>query len=367
MRRYKNKHRFYLLSVRNKKPYIIGILLIFFVWGMISNYKKIDAPSGINKKVYDFFESGAKLLNGEKDISEGLGIFGYDTLLKYSSAMFYKTDKAKTVTANADITKKDDKTLAKAETKETKVITDRIKSDPLSIKNETSYEIDAKDLLAMERTYTSTGDKPKVLIVHTHACETYSDADGTGLGSVGTYRSRDTDINMVKIGEIIAENFKKSNISVLHDKTLCDYPAYNSSYVKSLGVIEWYLERYPSIEFVFDIHRDAIADEEGTAKKLVTDINGKTTAQAMIVCGTDAMGLSHPYWKDNLILALKIQKNTEDIAPGLMRPINLRKERFNMHKTKGSLLFEIGTHGNTLDEALSCAEYLSKGIISTIK
>ena len=87
----------------------------------------------------------------------------------------------------------------------------------------------------------------------------------------------------------------------------------------------------------------------------------------MIVCGTDAMGLSNPYWKDNLILALKIQKNLEEMYPGFMRPVNLRKERFNMHKTKGSLLFEVGTHGNTFEEANLAAKYLAEGIVKTLK
>ena len=152
----------------------------------------------------------------------------------------------------------------------------------------------------------------------------------------------------------------------MHDKTLCDYPAYNNSYVKSLEVIENYLLKYPSIEFVFDIHRDAIADEEGNPTKLTCKISNEVVAQAMIVCGTDAMGLENPNWQENLILALKIQKNLEQKYPGFMRPINLRKERFNMHKTKGSLLFEVGTHGNTIEEAQKAARYLAEGIAKVI-
>jgi len=112
--------------------------------------------------------------------------------------------------------------------------------------------------------------------------------------------------------------------------------------------------------------RDAIADESGNPTKLICNINGETVAQAMIVCGTDAMGLENPNWQENLILALKIQKNLEERYPGFMRPLNIRKERFNMHKTKGSLLFEIGTHGNTMEEAVRSAKYLAEGIAKTI-
>ena len=35
-----------------------------------------------------------------------------------------------------------------------------------------------------------------------------------------------------------------------------------------------------------------------------------------------------------------------------MRSINLRKQRFNLHLTSGSMLLEVGTSGNTLEEAI---------------
>ncbi len=367
MRSYRRKNKFFTIVIKNKKPYITAMVVLFFIWGVLLSYKNIKAPCDIYERAYDIFEGSAMLLGGRKNIEDSFDVFGFDSVLKFSSAMFYKTDKARPSKAVADEPEPKNDGIARAAVSSAKIITDSIKSDPFSIKNETEYEINPQELLNQQRTYNTSGSEPRVLIVHTHACETYSSPDGTGLGSVGTYRSRDNNINMIKIGEVIEKAFKNSGISVIHDKTLCDYPAYNSSYVKSLGVIDWYLERYPTIEFVFDIHRDAIAADDGTAKKLIADIDGKAAAQAMIVCGTDALGLTHPYWKDNLILALKIQKNTEDIAPGLMRPVNLRRERFNMHKTKGSLLFEVGTHGNTLEEAKLCAEYLSQGIIKTIK
>ena len=87
----------------------------------------------------------------------------------------------------------------------------------------------------------------------------------------------------------------------------------------------------------------------------------------MIVSGSDQLGLPNPHWEENLSLALKIQKSLDDKYPGLMRPVNLRTERFNMHMTYGSLIFEIGTHGNTLDEALASIKYLADGIEEVLK
>lgn len=278
-------------------------------------------------------------------------------IMSYASPVFTKSEIKKTSNPEIKETIKE----------ETKIASKSIPSKNLEIKNETAYSIDAASLEKTQRFYDVSGEKPKILIIHTHASETYSNNKGKGLGEKGSYRTTDTSKNMVSIGERMAEIFEENGISVIHDKTLCDYPSYNSSYVKSLGVIGWYLERYPEIEFVFDIHRDAIEDSTGVPAKLICQISKKDVAQAMIVCGTDAMGLSNPFWKDNLILALKIQKNLEEMYPGFMRPLNLRKERFNMHKTKGSLLFEIGTHGNTHIEALRSVEYLTEGIIKTLK
>lgn len=240
-------------------------------------------------------------------------------------------------------------------------------SHNLSITNATNYNINASELESTNLVYDASGADPKVLIVHTHGCETYSDAAGTGLGNNRTYRTTDTEKNMVHIGSILHKQLSDAGIAAIHDKTLCDHPSYNKSYINSMAVIEEYKKNYPSIGFVFDIHRDAITSEDGSPVKLTYSAPDKTkSAQAMIVCGTDAMGLYHPYWKDNLILALKIQKVLETKHPGFMRPVNLRRERFNMHETKGSLIFEIGTHGNTLEEAEKAIKYLADGIVEVI-
>jgi len=39
--------------------------------------------------------------------------------------------------------------------------------------------------------------------------------------------------------------------------------------------------------------------------------------------------------------------------PTLMRPVSLVKERYNQHLTPGSVILEVGSSGNTLQEALA--------------
>ena len=359
MKRYKSKYRIHTFVFRRRAYYFFLLLLTV----TLILYTIVRVPKAGTGTIY---ESLGKLCidavmmhRGEtKNVSADIFKIGHEAIMSQASVFFTDYDKSESIARRESIQAMP---LSAKEVKEK-----NISSENMEIKNETSYTINKDELLNTPKSYRAKGEQPKVLIVHTHACETYSDKNGAGLGDGGSYRTLDTEKNMVKIGKVIADVFKAAGVNVIHDNTLCDYPAYNSSYVKSLGVIEWYLERYPEIEFVFDIHRDAIEDENGIPSKLTANINNKKCAQVMIVCGTDASGLYNPHWQENLTLALKIQKNLETMYPGLMRPVNVRKERFNMHKTKGSLLFEVGTHGNTLEEAIYAAESLANGIMLTI-
>lgn len=235
----------------------------------------------------------------------------------------------------------------------------------LSIKNESKFQIDIKKLLNEKSDFKIDKEKPTVLIVHTHGSESYTASKAYNYTQTGNYRTQDTKYNMIRVGEELAKRLREKGIVTIHDKTINDYPSYNDSYNKTENVIKENLKKYPSIRFVFDIHRDAVGDESEKIK-FTAAVDGEKAAQVMIVCGTN-QNLENPDWEKNLSLALKIQSHFEEEYPLLMRPLNLRKERFNMHLTKGSLLFEIGTNSNTLDEALSSARFLGDGLSEVIK
>lgn len=231
-------------------------------------------------------------------------------------------------------------------------------SNGIDIKNETDYNIDIPAILN-EKISIST-QNPKVLIVHTHGSESYTASDKYQYTASANYRTQDTKYNVIRVGEEIAKALRKKGIDVIHDRSINDYPSYNDSYNKTGEKIEKHLADDKDIVFVFDIHRDAVGEGDNIVK-FVSDVKGKKSAQIMMVCGTD-VNLSHPHWKENLRLAVHVQNNFEDNYPGLFRPLNLRKERFNMHLSKGSILFEMGTNGNTLDEALASAKFLGEGL-----
>lgn len=207
--------------------------------------------------------------------------------------------------------------------------------------------------------------EPQVLIMHTHATETYELEDKSWCDPAFSARSTDTSVNMVAVGERIAAELNAAGITTLHDATLHDYPSYNGSYEKSNETVRTYLEQYPSIKVVLDVHRDAIQREDGTRIKPVAEIDGRTAAQVMIICGADNGG-NLPNFRQNLRFAARWEEIMEQMYPGLTRPVLFDYRYYNQDLTTGSLLIEMGGHANTLDEALYSGELVGKALAALL-
>lgn len=233
----------------------------------------------------------------------------------------------------------------------------------LPINNATNYSINLDSLCAEDLTFSVDDNGPQVLVMHTHTTECY---DGDQM-SGETERTTDDTRNVIEIGNVICSTLEEYGIKTYHDTTYHDYPSYQGAYTRALGTISNDLAEYPSIKMVIDVHRDAFIYSDGSKLTVSCDQNGVKTAQAMLVCGSDSMGLEHPLWRENLKLAAKIQNAAKIMYPGLMRPVNLRTERFNMHMTSGSLLIEIGSNGNTLDEAKAGGRDVARAIAAVLK
>ena len=207
---------------------------------------------------------------------------------------------------------------------------------------------------------------PQVLIIHTHATESYTMPAGSEYEASDTFRTTDTRCNMVRIGDEMEQVLTAAGIGVVHDRSLYDYPSYSGSYDRSLKAIEGYLEKYPTISFVLDVHRDAVQDANGNQFKLLCG-EDKNAAQLEFVIGSNGGGLSHDLWRENLKLACAVQEMLHADYPTLMRPITVRNSRYNQFKTTGSLLVEVGTAGNSLEEAVNGARLFAAGFAKTIQ
>ena len=232
----------------------------------------------------------------------------------------------------------------------------------LKINNATNYEIDLNTLCKQPLDIKLDLNTPEVLIVHTHTTECYNGHEMTGESE----RTTNEKYNMCRIGTIVSETLNAHGIKTIHDKTIHDYPSYQGAYTRALKTIEKNIKENPSIKVVLDVHRDAYVYADGSKLRVTTQVNGEDTAQVMLVLGTDSMGLEHPNWKSNLTLASKIQDTAQKKYPDMMRPLNLRRERFNMHMTKGSLLLEIGSNGNSLEESEKAAVNIADAIATVL-
>ncbi len=205
-----------------------------------------------------------------------------------------------------------------------------------------------------------------VLIVHTHTTESYTPSPKYDYTPSDTDRTLDKNYNMVIVGNYIEKTLKAKGINVYHDSTINDYPLYNGSYNRSSMNISNAIKNDPSIKIVLDVHRDAIEGSNGEKIKYVCDINGKKAASVMLVVGSNLSGLTHNEWEKNMNFAATVQSHIENMYPGLMRPINFRSQRFNQHLAPGGVIVEVGTNGNTLEEALLGAECFADGLADYI-
>lgn len=271
--------------------------------------------------------------------------------------------------------KKEEKTESEEETQESsrvsaeavkgKIISQYISpySAPLAyskvyMKNNTSLDISIKSLLNGKLGFKiEKNDSPQVLIIHTHTTETFMTEDSEYYTEDFKSRTTDNSKNMAKIGEIVAEKLNSAGIKTIHDKTQHDYPQYSGSYTRAAKTITSYLEKYPTIKVVLDLHRDAVSSGTNDKVKLVTEIEGKKAAQVMLVMGSQSGTVTNfPNYEENLKLAVRLQQTFEEKYPTLARPLSLMSKNYNESLTTGSMLIEFGTDANTLEEACYSAE-----------
>lgn len=210
----------------------------------------------------------------------------------------------------------------------------------------------------------ATDGSVQVIIYHTHGSESYNN-DGLSYYGDEFYEVHSTEMseNVVHIGQVITEKLRKHGIGVVHDTTMYDLYGYNDAYDRSCDGVENLLALYPQVKLVLDIHRDTIVLSDGAKYRPVTEWENKTAAQMMILVGTGKKTAPNDHWETNLSFATELYRAAEDLCENIMRPILLRNSGYNQHLSTGSILVEVGTCGNSLEEAERAAEVLGDAII----
>lgn len=208
-------------------------------------------------------------------------------------------------------------------------------------------------------------DEPQVLIMHTHTTESFEPFERDFFDSSFNYRTTDPSKNVVMIGDKITQQLENAGIEVIHDTTIHDYPSYNGSYDRSAETVKKILKEYPSIKVVLDIHRDAIGTNDSIMQPVV-EVNGKDAAPVMIISGCDDGTMDMPDYMKNFRFASLLQQQMSSDYTGFTRPILFDYRKYNQDLTTGSLLIEVGTHGNTLEQVEYSGELLGKSLAKAL-
>ncbi len=331
------------------------------------------------------YNTNAQIKLFTKDMLSKVAVMGVAlTIPKSATAKIEKTEettkpKAQSTTAPSVATTVATTTSTQTKTQSVsgggysgKVVTTQIGNGGLYYKgvylsNKTPLDISLKKAMNNKPKFKiAKNSEPQVLIYHTHATECYLPEDNGFYKNSWPSRTTDNNKNVVAVGDAIAKKLNEAGIVTLHDTTQHDKVSYNGSYDRSTKTVEKYLKEYPSISVVLDIHRDAITGEDGTKIKPTVTINGKKAAQIMICTGSQSGGVEgYPNWKENLRFAVQVQKSGADLYPGLMRPIYFVSKKYNHHLSTGSILLEMGSEGNTLEEAVYSGELLGDALVKT--
>lgn len=226
--------------------------------------------------------------------------------------------------------------------------------------------------------------KPYLLIYHTHTMEAYAATEKNKyIATYGYDRTDDLNYTVAKVGDYLAEYFKKEGISVLHDKTIHDYN-YDKSYVNSFATVSKILKEYPSIKAAIDLHRDGYGavmkpgvetipvlsnlPNQDFRKRYVMDINGEKVAKVSFIIGSRRTPEMKEDWRKNYEFAKKISDKLNELYPGLSLGVQVKPySEYNQHLLEKSILIELGSNYNTLEEAIATTKYLAKAISEVIK
>ena len=230
--------------------------------------------------------------------------------------------------------------------------------------NETAYRPNVEELLDFDVSAKKASTSPTVLIIHTHTGESYL-PKGTEyvcepIGDL-TYSRAEAE-GVLAVGETLRRVLNEKGITAIHCTVMHDDPTLSGSYARSAETVRRYLEEYPEIEYVIDLHRDAVTAADGSYVRAVTENGDLPLAQVMAVVGSDGNGTVHDGWQGNLALALQLREKLNATCPSLCRPVSLRNASFYQELAKHSLLLEIGTCANSLDEAKRAAVLVGEAL-----
>lgn len=238
------------------------------------------------------------------------------------------------------------------------------------LNNETDYSPDVEALLLRDVGSACDQANPLVLILHTHTSESYlPEGSDYVQGVIGdlTYSS-DPEQNLLSVGEVLCQTLNENGIAAIHCPIFHDAEGLSGAYQRSAETVKRYLKKYPSIEYVIDLHRDSVTAPGGAPVRSEGRYGEESVAQVMAVVGSDRNGTAFENgWEGNLALALQLREKLNANGNRMARPVMLRRASYNQELAKYSMLLEIGTAANSPKEAKRAAVLVGKALSDLIQ
>ena len=190
--------------------------------------------------------------------------------------------------------------------------------------------------------------KALVGIYHTHTSESFIPDSGVDHAPGGQRG------DIVDVGAAMVKQFTKHGIIAIQSSDIHDYPSFMKAYNKSEFTVQQMVKQTPSLQALFDIHRNAGTREETTAV-----VNGVPMARILIIVGKGQPGLEQPQWEQNYAFAKAIDDKLNQYYPGLSLGIDVVEWRYNQHLHPHALLFEMGCQYSTKEEAIRTIEIIA--------
>lgn len=243
---------------------------------------------------------------------------------------------------------------------------------PVTAENEDEDEPDDLDRIRVEISKIEgiyepkiDGDKPRVLLYHTHSYEAYAQISSNPYEETSTWRTEDVDFNIMGVGNKLAQELEALGIEVVHDMTEHEPPKLGTAYVRSLKTLQTYADAGEEFDMMIDLHRDA-ASTRNTNPSYVTDNNKQYARLMMLIGSNDNNDGSDPSaghnWKENYKLADALTQNLNKRVTDICRDVMVKTGRYNQHMSPSAILVEVGHNKNTLEQALNATEPLAQSI-----
>ena len=234
----------------------------------------------------------------------------------------------------------------------------RVQKNPVNL---TDGVIDMQAVMAASCRIPAPRGKVSVLIIHTHTGEGYNregalylDADDDEFA-----RSADGSDGVLAVGARIAETLNKAGIGTIHCKTVFDGESNREAYARAAEAITTFRLAYPGLVCVIDVHRAATTDASGNIVRSLAVRDGQGIAQTQVICGMGAETTS----KTNLALCMRLHQNMNALFDGSCAGVICKPQSLHGELLPFALTLEIGTCGNTIEEALASADVAAQGLV----